>query len=466
MKRIESTAFEDFHGGQLVVDLPYLDMVLRRLGVELGTAGTAGTAGAPAGIPGVVSNKDLDLALITVDQASLENTAEELRKDADFFRVFLDEQPAVYKTAARKVNAVPDLDLLLFRVQKRFADEFAGWSPAMDKNHVATAIEGTPGISGGGEGAPKEADRQSFEQTVFRPPQAGAGAPVTIGLLDTPIFEGHELFGNVLTRVVDRLSLAEQPIPQSAGHCTFVAGMIMARAPRSTLIVRAVLSRERATAFLWDTAEAMVELGRKRVDLMNVSWIYNTASLAPSLILDRTLEKVRDLSPGVVLVAAAGNHGLPPDRRSAPGNGAEREPLPPNRPVHPAATPGVIAVGAFKKGADPAKPEPAEFSPQPAPWISLGAPGEDVVSTYIKGLVHVRAREREAGASGHDVRFEREFARWSGTSFATGYVTGEIARLMEMEGLTAQAAVRKLLRGIPGSAVQPYAREDQSQPRQ
>jgi hypothetical protein len=386
---------------------------------------------------------------------------------------FLDTQPVVYRKM-RGAPQIPDLELLLFRLRQIFACQFDGWSPAMDKNHLASAIEGTPGISGGhtsggAEGPPEEASEAGY--AVASPTYSAEAAQISIGLLDTPFYEGNAVFKNVLTRATDRLVLDGTLLPQSAGHGTFVGGMIMARAPEATLIVRAVLSRDNATAALWDTAQAMVDLGRKRVDLINMSWTYATTDVAPSLIMDRAIAKVRELSPHVVLVAAAGNHGSPETGdesacygrstrvapRTQPATG-DHIPLPANRPVLPAATPGVIAVGAFAKDPHPDGPVPAPFSPQPGPWVSLGAPGEHVVSTYIKGLVHTSAMDGRGSVHEQDVPFAGGFASWSGTSFATGFVTGEIARLMGANGWTAQAAVRKLQEGIPGNAVQPYSR--------
>jgi subtilisin family serine protease len=467
MESVERSAFEEFHGDQLVVDLPHKALVrerLEKLGVKLDHA---------HGTSGIKADKELALALFDLERDSLRATADGLRGDQAFMDEFLDTQPVVYRRL-RLTPQVPDLELLLFRLRQIFACQFDGWSPAMDKNHLASAIEGTPGISGGhasggAEGPPVQASEAGY--AIASATYSVEAAQISIGLLDTPFYEGNAIFKNALTRATDRLVLDGTLLPQSAGHATFVGGMIMARAREATLIVRAVLSRDAATAALWDTAQAMVDLGRKRVDLINMSWTYATTDVAPSLILDRAIAKVRELSPHVVLVAAAGNHGSPeegdrpdcydrstrevPNTRSATG---DRIPLPPNRPVFPAATPGVIAVGAFAKDPHPGGLAPAPFSPQPAPWISLGAPGEHVVSTYIKGLVHTSAMDEQGSVQEQDVSFSSDFASWSGTSFATGFVTGEIARLMGANGWTAQATVRKLQEGISGNAVQPYSR--------
>jgi subtilisin family serine protease len=467
MEPIEGNAVEDFYGDQLVVDLPYLQLVLKRLDVEL-TPGPdksqPNRQNQRDDIPGLQESEDLGLALLTLRTDSLKARVDALRAEPGFLESFLEAQPAALKNT-RSAAEIPDLELVLFDVRSKFARDHAGWIPDMDKNHVASSIEGTPGISGGGEGAPEPADAadvEAFQDAIVHHSLSLADeADVTIGLLDTPIHEGHQLFKNVLTRLGDRLALDSEPIPQSAGHCTFVAGLIMARAPKATLIVRAVLSPEEAHASLWRTAQELVELARMRVHLINLSLVYHSLTpAAPSLALTRAIERARELNPGVVLIAAAGNHGHPTtgDQPPPPLERAGRTPLLANRPVLPAATPGVFAVGAFKKDTDPAKPELWDSSPHSAPWISFGAPGEDVVSTFVKGLVRTRTLDEQGNVQEQDVQFDTGLARWSGTSFATGTVTGEIARLMVQEGLNAQAAVRRLARGIPDCVVQPYPR--------
>jgi subtilisin family serine protease len=468
MEPIESSAFEDFHGGQLVVDLPHmkrvLDVVVNRLGVGLDTTEVdLPPTRKPSGELGIRTNRDLDLALIAFEKASLEARATALRNDPDFLRAFKDAEPAVYR-GKRPDSKIPDLDLLLFKLRQEFTREFTGWAPEMGKNRVADGIEGSPGMSGGGvngSGAkwPEPANEASFDQTVVPPSDVRKRnqEAIRIGLLDTRLFDVNRRFSGAQTRSDDRLILGREPVPQSAGHGTFVAGRIMARVPHASLIVRAVLDSEGARAALWDMAEAMVALGRNKVQVFNMSWVYTTADHEPSLILNRALACVREVNSDIVLVAAAGNHGESPDRPSAALHRGSREPLPPNRPVHPAATPGVIGVGAFKAGTELKTPEPADFSPQPAPWISLGAPGDKVVSTYLKGTVIVKAEDEHGVVQDKDVEFTQDFAQWSGTSFAAGYVTGEIVRLMGAEDISAPTAVHRLLQGIPDNAVQPYA---------
>ena len=132
-------------------------------------------------------------------------------------------------------------------------------------------------------------------------------------------------------------------------------------------------------------------------------------------------------------VAAAGNHGNVASRpaKEVPAGLTEQS------PSYPAALPGVLAVGALEDA------KPAPFSPKDAPWIRLMAPGVDLTVAYLSGNVLVAA---EDGTFRHarDVEFGG-WAKCSGTSYAAGMVTGEIAQRMTRPGVTAQEAAAQLL---------------------
>jgi subtilisin family serine protease len=145
-------------------------------------------------------------------------------------------------------------------------------------------------------------------------------------------------------------------------------------------------------------------------------------------VLQRAISR---LTPGMVVVAAAGNHGeRPPGQEQA--DLADRAAV-----LFPAALDEVVAVGALDR-----EDRPAGFNPrgaredQWAPWIDVFAPGTDVVSAYLGEQAEdggepgevVAIPERD-GAVPRELRF-RGWARWSGTSFAAARVTGEIAALI------------------------------------
>jgi subtilisin family serine protease len=131
-----------------------------------------------------------------------------------------------------------------------------------------------------------------------------------------------------------------------------------------------------------------------RIDILNTSLGCRTFSGSEPLVIRRAL---RALGPDVLVVAAAGNHNLEPYR---------------HQPTWPAASPGVVAVGATD----------ANFSPE-LPWVSYVAPGTQVVSTYLDGA----------------------YARWEGTSFAAAVVSGAVAaRTVPGQVSPAQALTRVL----------------------
>ena len=85
---------------------------------------------------------------------------------------------------------------------------------------------------------------------------------------------------------------------------------------------------------------------------------------------------------------------------------------------------------------------PAKFSPE-APWLTLVALGVNVTSTYLTGFVKFEQLKGLPKPPG-DAEF-KGYATWSGTSFATATITGEIARKMSLEGKSPQQARDDLL---------------------
>ena len=117
--------------------------------------------------------------------------------------------------------------------------------------------------------------------------------------------------------------------------------------------------------------------------------------------------------PRTVLLAAAGNDGE-------------------DRPFWPAAFGWCTAVGALTKGGDAR----ARWS-NLGHWVDVYATGESVVVPYPDGRLEYFGGTRAL--------FSRSHALWSGTSFATPYVAGLVARRMIERGVDAPHALKIIL---------------------
>jgi membrane-anchored mycosin MYCP len=133
--------------------------------------------------------------------------------------------------------------------------------------------------------------------------------------------------------------------------------------------------------------------------------------------------------------------------------GGGRPPLPqPETPLWPAAFDEVVAVGAL----DVSNGHPgriADFTPHATrhdsdggtwlemlPWITLLAPGARVPGLYLEG--NVSAFDKKGNTA---VKYFEGWARWSGTSFAAGTVSGALAALTTPGTRSAHEALRLLL---------------------
>ena len=294
----------------------------------------------------------------------------------------------------------------------------------MGKNRVVHGVQLLPYLNAGGFDVPT-ALPYGTSLPQYGQPDAGRG--VRVGVLDTCLYEHELLAGSYLA---DRSSLlrptgAERPWWQ--GHATFVAGLILQRAPAAELIVRSVLDEDGGGAPVWDVARKMVGYAAE-VDILNLSFGCFTVDGQPPLVLERAIHQ---LPPDVVVIAAAGNHG---ERRP----GSDEHLLPhPDTPLWPAAFDGVIAVGArYADG------RPAPFNPRPRgqrepavglarmlPWIDVLAPGVKVPSTYLGNSVGELIKLPVEPHEQHQAASERfcGVAEWTGTSFAAAAVSGAVA---------------------------------------
>lgn len=221
--------------------------------------------------------------------------------------------------------------------------------------------------------------------------------PVLVGVLDTgldphPWFAGRPWFREVREELDSDDDSGQD---RQAGHGTFVAGLVLQRAPG------AVLRPCRALSSLGFTDDVRVAAGlrafARRADVVVVTSGCRTPDDECPPVLRAALPE------SAVVVAAAGNHG------SA-------------RPFWPAALPEVLAVGA--SAPDGAC---ADFSNRGG-WVDAAAPGVDVVSSHVR-LVPGDPDDRAYGC-----------ARWSGTSFAAPQIAGVVASALH-EGCSPGEAV-------------------------
>lgn len=309
---------------------------------------------------------------------------------------------------------VMDLDALMAEVRQQVGAKRDGWVPTMAKNRwVETIIgSGTKPMAGGSPQVPTD------DEIPHDAPPPGAGQGVRVGIVDTPLFRP------------DRFVLG--PVSVQAGHSTFVTSLIKRQAPAATVHLRGVLDPVTGKADSWATARAMMALAvEEQIDILNLSLGTYVAS-GPPLAISRAIER---LTPQVLVVAAAGNHGgfltLAHGRTSRSA-------------VWPAAISPVVAVGAHD--ADGKRPL---WSPNLS-WITCTAPGVDVVGSYVEGPV-----TQGEGVTPEDFH---GFAKWSGTSFATATVTGAVAARTEPGRTTARQALDALL-GEEGGLVKPFTVE-------
>jgi subtilisin family serine protease len=240
-----------------------------------------------------------------------------------------------------------------------------------------------------------------------------AGGGVHIGLVDTPPAPTEP-------------GTPDKPLPYRAGHGGFVASLIRRQAPAAQIHAEGVLDPGTGRADSWDTARAIARLAAtQRLDILNLSlggYAYN----GPPLVISRAVER---LGPGVLVIAAAGNHGsfaqLTAGRTRHSG-------------CWPAAMPPAVAVGAVD-----AHGNTALFSPE-LPWVTCTAPGVDVVGSYLTGEVRV----------GDDIRHFDGLARWSGTSFSAATVCGAVAARTVPGSVTPRQALAALL--AADDLVRPY----------
>lgn len=338
-------------------------------------------------------------------------------------------------------------DTLLADLRAYFRHEYDGWTPLLGKNREVESVGGAHVISGGGRRLPQQVteaeiltgswDSRSLTGDTHVVPepegspggrlQVAAGLPraagergsgATVAVCDTRLWGPGPLAGAYLAPPA---ALLRPPrtgrIPFTAGHATFITGIILRNAPGAAVTIHPTLD-DQVHGTSWQLANDLVQLAARGADVVNVSAGFFTGDDQPALAMTVAL---RMIGPRTVIVAAAGNHGEDQERQ--------------RRPLWPAAYDDVVAVGALTQ-----QGTPAPFS-RPAPWVNLLAPGVNVVSNYFDRTVTVVDPDR----ADPPVRYDG-VASWSGTSFAAAWVSGLIAARIRRGEVDGPAALRQLLR--------------------
>jgi subtilisin family serine protease len=199
----------------------------------------------------------------------------------------------------------------------------------------------------------------------------------------------------------------------SAGHGTFVAGIVQRVAPGAEVrMYRAADTDGFATD--GDIAAAILQAHDEGAQIINLSLGIRTVDDTPPPATAAAVATVLAESGGAtVIVAAAGNLG----DESA---------------VFPAALPGVQAVAGLT-----AHLAPAEWSCYGAD-IAFSTVAEGIRSTYVTGT------ESPVFDPAPDEFDGDAWAVWSGTSFAAPQIAGAVARISYDENIGVRAAMDKL----------------------
>jgi membrane-anchored mycosin MYCP len=321
------------------------------------------------------------------------------------------------------------LDQVLWGLRVLFAARWAGWTPSLGKNRLVGSVTGVGEISHGGtdDPVPVPPERRPGPRT------AGPGGGVRVGVLDTALSPLPWLSDGWQAGWGSRIP-AGTLRPYVAGHATFATGLILSQAPNATVELSRVLD-ENGSGDSWTVAREIVRVGNSGVDVLNLSLVCYTDDGEPPMALAAAVDRV---DPGVVVVAAAGNHG------------ADRSRTERILPSWPAALDDVLAVGSTTSP-DAGRPRLSAFTPN-APWVDVLAAGEDVVSTYP---------DRAEGKEG-----PQDFggwAQWSGTSFSAALVSGALAAAVQPGRVSARAALDGLWEavgsgghGLIGETMAPY----------
>jgi hypothetical protein len=410
---------EAFHDDQLVVAIPELRVVTQAL-TELDVRWGAIDPSTPLGLARIRDLSGVGRAAAGIARDPVIGTdIERFRNDRADLRGGLE---------------AADLEILIKALHLRLARRFPGWAVTIGKNYRPSLVKGHPHYGGGGQGHPKPTNAE------FTLPDSERGRGVRVGVLDTQLFPARSLTGHYIARPGDLLNPGQGKFTMFDGHCAFVSSRILRQAPAAELHLHHVLD-SRGDGAAWDAAAAIAQMAAKGLDVVNLSFgEFLTDDNTAPMVLQAA---VKGFSPETVVVAAAANNGnsseLTPEQK--------RSGIRPNSASYPAALPDIVGVGSLDENG-----EPAAFTPSPAPWISLLAPGVGLIGAYVQGDVILESRDKDGHLVGErSVSFDGK-AEWEGNSFAAAIVTGEIAAGTLPGRRSARQALEDLLRIEPGQS--------------
>ncbi|MCB0060737.1 MAG: S8 family serine peptidase, partial [Caldilineaceae bacterium] len=250
----------------------------------------------------------------------------------------------------------------------------------------------------GGEDPEGYVNQNAFHQVNLEPALAVIqGNDVVIAILDTGVALTHPALVDRLLPGYDMVD--DDTVPNDDGdglgwgHGTHIAGIVAQMSPQSKLLPLRVLDTNgRGNTFT--LAYAIEWAVAHGADVINLSLGAETNSQVLRNAIDRAT------AAGVIVVAAAGN-------------------LHTDVPQFPASYPGVLSVTAVD-----GKNMKADFAAFGRDWVDLAAPGVGITSTIV---------------GPHGIGY----ASWSGTSMATGFVSGAAALLRQQRPTASIALIER-----------------------
>lgn len=230
------------------------------------------------------------------------------------------------------------------------------------------------------------------------------GKGVKVAVLDTGVNPLHPvLYGrctqgyNALNVDLPALDLPDGLFNTVTGHGTMISGLIARIAPDAEIVPVRVMNGDGVGTGLAAIKGVVFAVG-EGAQVLNLS--FGTRSRLRSL--EETVQWA--VASGAVVVASAGNDGL-----------AVR--------FYPAAQSGVVAVASVEPNN-----VKSNFSNY-GTWIAVCAPGSGILGAHYDG----------------------GYARWSGTSFAAPFVTGQAALLRELDKYLSPRSVALRIRATARS---------------